>query len=144
MIGRFAGSIGAFQLSGKTKTILYIVVPFAAFFIVLMVNALSGVSVYGLYPYAICVAVMVVAFFIGQQRPARTLSLFGLLGVVHDHRYNGDGAGSHIRFYKWWSVLLDHVAFNFRSFYNGTRKIYQPGFIISCHDDTGRSHYTSG
>jgi FHS family L-fucose permease-like MFS transporter len=82
MIGRFAGSIGAFDLSKTTKYILYIIVPFVAFGLVLLVNAVTGVNVSNLYTYAICVAVLIVAFFIGQQKPTRTLSVLGLLGVV--------------------------------------------------------------
>jgi FHS family L-fucose permease-like MFS transporter len=82
MIGRFAGAIGAFDLSKTTKNILYIIVPFVAFGLVLGVNAITGVNVSNLYTYAICVAVLIVAFFIGQQKPTRTLSVLGLLGVI--------------------------------------------------------------
>jgi len=82
MIGRFAGSIGAFDLSKSTKNILYIIVPFVAFGVVLLVNAATGVNVSNLYVYAVCVAVLVVAFFIGQQKPTRTLTVLSLLGVT--------------------------------------------------------------
>jgi FHS family L-fucose permease-like MFS transporter len=82
MIGRFAGSIGAFDLSKTTKYILYIIVPFVAFGLVLLVNAVTGVNVSNLYVYAICVAILIVAFFIGQQKPTRTLSVLGLLGMA--------------------------------------------------------------
>ena len=82
MIGRFAGSIGAFNLSKTTKYVLYVIIPFLAFGVVLMVNSLSGVDVSNLYIYGICVAVLVVAFFIGQQKPTRTVSVLGILGVI--------------------------------------------------------------
>jgi FHS family L-fucose permease-like MFS transporter len=82
MIGRFAGSIGAFNLSKSVKNILYIIIPFLAFGIVLLVNVFSGVNVGNLYTYSICVAILIVAFFIGQQKPTRTLSVLGLLGIV--------------------------------------------------------------
>ncbi|MDB5015697.1 MAG: transporter, family, L-fucose permease [Mucilaginibacter sp.] len=82
MIGRFAGSIGAFNLSKATKNILYIIIPFIAFGLVLLANALTGVDVSNLYVYAVCVAVLVVAFFIGQQKPTRTVSVLGILGVI--------------------------------------------------------------
>lgn len=83
MIGRFAGSIGAFNLSKATKNILYIIVPFIAFGLVLIVNkVLGGADPAPMYVYAICVAILVVAFFIGQQKPTRTLSVLGLLGVA--------------------------------------------------------------
>ncbi|MEO6521172.1 MAG: MFS transporter [Mucilaginibacter sp.] len=82
MIGRFAGSIGAFDLSKSTKYILYIIVPFIAFGVVLLVNAATGVNVSNLYVYAVCVAVLIVAFFIGKQKPTRTLTVLSLLGVT--------------------------------------------------------------
>lgn len=82
MIGRFAGSIDAFNLSKSVKYILYILIPFLAFGIVLLVNVFSGANVSHLYAYAICVAILIVAFFIGQQKPTRTLSVLGLLGVA--------------------------------------------------------------
>ncbi|MFC0516163.1 MFS transporter [Mucilaginibacter angelicae] len=82
MIGRFAGSIDAFNLSKSVKYILYILIPFLAFGIVLLVNVFSGVNVSNLYTYAICVTILIVAFFIGQQKPTRTLSVLGLLGIV--------------------------------------------------------------
>jgi FHS family L-fucose permease-like MFS transporter len=82
MIGRFAGAIGAFNLSKTTKYVLYVLVPFVAFGLVLLANALTGVDVSKLYIYSVCVAVMVVAFFIGKQKPVRTLSVLGVLGVA--------------------------------------------------------------
>ncbi|SEP20928.1 MFS transporter [Mucilaginibacter sp. AW1-7] len=82
MIGRFAGAIGAFNLSKTVKYVLTVLIPFIAFGIVLLVNAATGVNVSNLYGYAACVAILIVAFFIGQQKPTRTLSVLGLLGVA--------------------------------------------------------------
>jgi FHS family L-fucose permease-like MFS transporter len=82
MIGRFAGSIDAFNLSKSVKYILYVLIPFLAFGIVLLVNIFSGADVSHLYAYALCVAILIIAFFIGQQKPTRTLSVLGLLGVA--------------------------------------------------------------
>ncbi|MGN6179895.1 MAG: MFS transporter [Mucilaginibacter sp.] len=82
MIGRFAGSIGAFNLSKNTKYILYVLVPFVAFALVLIANALTGVDVSKLYIYSVCVAIMIVAFFLGKQKPVHTLSVLGGLGVI--------------------------------------------------------------
>jgi FHS family L-fucose permease-like MFS transporter len=83
MIGRWTGAIGAFKLSKLTKIVLTIVVPFIAFGVVLLVNnKLSGQDVSGLYIYGICVAIVIVGFLVGQQKPVRTLTIFGLLGVA--------------------------------------------------------------
>jgi FHS family L-fucose permease-like MFS transporter len=82
MIGRWTGAIAAFNLSKMMKTVLTVVVPFVAFAVVLLVNHISGQKVDDFYIYAICVAVLIVGFFVGQQKPVLTLTIFGLLGVV--------------------------------------------------------------
>jgi len=43
---------------------------------------LSGQDVSDLYIYSIPVAVLIVGFFIGAQKPVRTLTIFGLLGAA--------------------------------------------------------------
>lgn len=82
MIGRWTGAIGAFNLSKSTKLILTAVVPFAAFGVILLVNRATGVDVSNLYIYAISIVVLIGAFYIGQQRPVRTLVTLGILGMV--------------------------------------------------------------
>ncbi len=82
MIGRWTGAIAVFNLSKLTKNILTIVVPFFAFGVVLLVNYLSGTDISKLYIYALCVVILIVGFYAGQQKPVRTLTIFGLLGVV--------------------------------------------------------------
>lgn len=82
MIGRWTGAIGAFNLSKAVKNVLTIIVPFIAFGVVLLVNnKLSGQDVSSLYIYGVCVSVVIVGFLVGQQKPVRTLTIFGLLGV---------------------------------------------------------------
>jgi MFS transporter, FHS family, L-fucose permease len=82
MIGRWVGSISAFEFKENTKKILMFVVPLVAFGIVLVVNALSKYNVHILYYYIICVFVQIIAFYISNNKPARTLLIFGLLGMV--------------------------------------------------------------
>lgn len=82
MIGRWTGSIGAFEMKKSTNTILTIIVPFIALCLVLYMNHLSGADTSKFITYAICVAVLVGAFFMGQQKPALTLIIFGLLGTL--------------------------------------------------------------
>jgi FHS family L-fucose permease-like MFS transporter len=67
MIGRWTGAIGVFNLSKATKNILTVIVPFFAFGVVLFVNYLSGKDVSNLYIYSICVAILILGFYIGQQ-----------------------------------------------------------------------------
>lgn len=82
MIGRWTGAIAAFNLSKNVKFALTIILPFFAFGVVLVVNAISGTDVSHLFPYAACVAILVIGFLLGNQKPVRTLALFGVLGVI--------------------------------------------------------------
>ncbi|HEY9534199.1 MAG TPA: MFS transporter [Mucilaginibacter sp.] len=82
MIGRWTGAIGAFNFSKMAKNILTLFVPFAAFAIILFVNHSSGSNVSNLYIYAISIVVMIAAFYIGAQKPVRTLVSLGVLGMI--------------------------------------------------------------
>ena len=82
MIGRWAGAIAVFNPVGKLKTWLYIVVPYIAFGAVLAVNFISGFDISILFWFSVCVAIQIVGFFAGKERPALTLKIFGLLGVI--------------------------------------------------------------
>ncbi|AMR33886.1 glucose transporter [Mucilaginibacter sp. PAMC 26640] len=82
MIGRWTGGIAAFNLSKTVKLILTLTVPFVAFGVVLLVNKLSGAKVGVFLPYALCVAILIIGFIIGKQKPVRTLALFGILGAI--------------------------------------------------------------
>lgn len=82
MIGRWAGSIAVFSPSPKWKKILMILVPVIAFGVIIGVNTLAQNDMRPLYAYIVCVAVQIAAFFIAKDRPARTLFVFGLLGVI--------------------------------------------------------------
>ena len=82
MIGRWTGAITVFNLSKMTKNILTVIVPYVAFAVVLGANALSGTDVSVLYPYALVIAVQIVGFFIGQEKPAKTLMIFSVLGMI--------------------------------------------------------------
>jgi len=82
MIGRWAGAIGAFNLSKTLKNVLTVVVPFVAFALVLLVNYFSRVHISDFYIYSISILILIVFFFIGQQKPVRTLTIFGILGIA--------------------------------------------------------------
>lgn len=82
MIGRWTGAINAFNLSAKTKTTLQFIVPLVAFGIIIGINALFGFDMTPLYWYVICVVIQIFASYACQNKPARTMMIFGLLGVV--------------------------------------------------------------
>ena len=82
MIGRWVGSIAAFELKPATKQLLTFIVPLIAFAIVLAVNYISKHDITILYYYIICVIVQITAFYVSNNKPARTLLIFGLLGMI--------------------------------------------------------------
>jgi MFS transporter, FHS family, L-fucose permease len=81
MIGRWAGSINAFKLASQTKMILRFIVPLIAFGVVLGFVKLNGYNIDPLYWYIICVLMQIVAFYLTKDKPALTLTVFGILGV---------------------------------------------------------------
>ena len=82
MIGRWAGAITVFNPTNSVKKILLIVVPYIAFGVVLAANAISGQDITPLYAYAAIILIQIGGFFLGQDRPAKTLMIFGILGMI--------------------------------------------------------------
>ncbi|WP_395076263.1 MFS transporter [Flavobacterium sp.] len=82
MIGRWAGAISVFNLQGSKKTMALVIIPLIAFGIILGVNILSGKDMKPLYYYIICVLIQIGAFFYSKDKPAKTLMVFGSLGII--------------------------------------------------------------
>lgn len=82
MIGRWAGAITAFNLSKSAKNGLLIIVPLIAFSIIIGVNTLAGFEMSHLYYYVVCIILQIVAFYLSKEKPARTLIIFGLFGII--------------------------------------------------------------
>jgi len=82
MIGRWTGSIPVFNFKESTKQILMFVVPLVAFGIVIGISAVSQYDVKPLYYYIVCVFVQMFAFYLSKNKPARTLMIFAILGLL--------------------------------------------------------------
>jgi len=82
MIGRWAGSIAAFDIKKSTQKILLAVVPIVAFGVVIGVNSMAKNDMSLLYLYIVCVFVQILAFYAGKDNPARTLLIFSILGAA--------------------------------------------------------------
>jgi MFS transporter, FHS family, L-fucose permease len=82
MIGRWTGSIKIFDPSAARKNILLFVVPVVAFMVVLTVNAIADNDIKPLYWYIVCVIVQIIGFYLGQDKPVKTLLLFSLFGMA--------------------------------------------------------------
>jgi FHS family L-fucose permease-like MFS transporter len=78
MIGRWTGALNVFNLKKSTKQLLNVVVPFLAFGFVLFFNSLSGNNVTDLYIYAAWIVLFIIINFWANEKPAKTLVLFGL------------------------------------------------------------------
>ena len=82
MIGRWTGAISAFEFKKKTNQILTLIVPLVAFGIVIGVNSIAQYDMSPLYLYIVCIFIQIIAFFLSQDKPAKTLMIFSLIGVV--------------------------------------------------------------
>ncbi|HEX9980356.1 MAG TPA: MFS transporter [Flavobacterium sp.] len=82
MIGRWAGAISVFHLSGNRKAIAMILVPLIAFSVIIGVNTLAQKDMSPLYYYIVCIAIQIAAFFFCKDKPARTLLVFAVLGII--------------------------------------------------------------
>ncbi len=82
MIGRWAGAISVFNLQSSAKKIAFIIVPYLAFVVILLSNFIGGASIMPILPYALVIIVQIFGFFLGQEKPAKTLLIFGLLGML--------------------------------------------------------------
>lgn len=82
MIGRWTGAINAFKLSDRTRSILKFAVPLLAFGILIGINTLAQYDMEPLYYYVVCVLIQIGAFYLSKDKPARTMLIFGLLGIL--------------------------------------------------------------
>jgi len=82
MIGRWTGAISVFNLKQSTKQIMMFVVPLVAFGIIIGVSAISQYDVTPLYYYILCVFIQMAAFYFSKDKPARTLLIFSVLGLL--------------------------------------------------------------
>ncbi|MHC5201779.1 MFS transporter [Myroides sp. LJL119] len=82
MIGRWAAAVSIFNLSKNKRILLLILVPFLAYAVVMFANKLAGNNIQPLYYYSICVAIQIVFCFYANNKSARTMILFSLMGVI--------------------------------------------------------------
>ena len=81
MIGRWVGAITVFNPTKGLQKVLYILVPYIAFGVILLVN-FGAYSLVDIVAFSICVAVQIGGFFLAKDAPVRTLKIFSLLGVI--------------------------------------------------------------
>jgi len=83
MIGRWTGSIGAFDISKSLKQILLFITPFLAFGVVIGVNALSNpltASEIGIF--SLLIVIQIIGFYLAKDNAIKIMTIFSALGVV--------------------------------------------------------------
>ena len=83
MIGRWTGSIGAFDISKSLKQILLFITPFIAFGVVIGVNALSNpltASEIGIF--SLLIVIQIIGFYLAKDNAIKIMTIFSTLGVV--------------------------------------------------------------
>ena len=83
MIGRWTGSIGAFDISESLKRILLFITPFIAFGVVIAVNAFSNpltVSEIGIF--SLLIVIQIFGFYLAKDNALKIMAIFSLLGVI--------------------------------------------------------------
>ena len=82
MIGRWASSVGAFDVSKGAKQVLKFLMPYIAFGVFLLVNTIANHDVMPFLVYVVAIAIMIVGDLMSRGNPARLLLIFSVMGTV--------------------------------------------------------------
>lgn len=82
MIGRWSSSASAFELNPLLKQILRFVMPYAAFAVFLLVNAIAGTDLSVFYPYAFLILLLILAEWLSAGHPGRQLLIYSACGIA--------------------------------------------------------------
>ena len=82
MIGRWAGAVGAFDVSAGAKKMLSFFMPYLAFAVFLLVNVIANHDITPFYIYAVVIAVMILCDIMSKGNPVRMLLIFSAAGIV--------------------------------------------------------------
>lgn len=82
MIGRWTGSVGAFDVKQSTQKVLNFLMPYLAFGVFLLVNVIANHDVSPFYIYALVIIAMIIGNIMSRGNPAKLLLIFSLLGIT--------------------------------------------------------------
>ena len=83
MIGRWTGSIGAFDISESLKKVLLFITPFIAFGVVIAVNAFSNPLTFSeIGIFSLLIVIQIIGFYLAKDNALKIMAIFSLLGVI--------------------------------------------------------------
>ncbi|CAN5254747.1 N/A [soil metagenome] len=82
MMGRWTASVGAFDVSAGAKKILNFLMPYLAFAVFLIVNAIAQHDISQFYVYAFVIVAMIIGDILSKGNPARMLLIFSSMGII--------------------------------------------------------------
>lgn len=82
MIGRWTGSVGAFDISGGIKRILQFLMPYIAFGVFILVNKIANHDTTPFSIYALIIVGLIVCDILSKGNPARQLLIFSCMGIL--------------------------------------------------------------
>jgi MFS transporter, FHS family, L-fucose permease len=82
MIGRWTSSAGAFGFSEGTKKVLQFLMPYLAFGVYILVNAIAKTDMSSFYVYALVIIALIIANLLSMGNPAKQLLIFSICGII--------------------------------------------------------------
>lgn len=82
MIGRWMAAVTVFDLGKSARLLWRIAAPLLAYGLIILVNYIKGSPVNDFIAYFPYILILIALYFVGQEKPARTLVLFSLAGMV--------------------------------------------------------------
>lgn len=82
MIGRWTSATGAFGVSKSAAQILRFLMPYIAFGVFLLVNAIAQHDLSQFYVYAVVIVFMILGDMMSKGSPARLLLIYSLMGIT--------------------------------------------------------------
>lgn len=82
MIGRWTSSVGVFEISKNAKSILKFFMPYIAFSVFLLVNAIMQHNITSFYIYGIVILSMIIGDILSKGNAAKMLFIFSAMGII--------------------------------------------------------------
>ena len=82
MIGRWTSAVGAFGFTEGIKKAMQFLMPYVAFGVFLLVNAIAKSNLEPFYIYGFVIIAMIIGNYLSKGNPAKQLLIFSLMGIV--------------------------------------------------------------